>query len=169
MWYRFMARRKVSAKNQGKGIGCLIVIIIMIAGLLSLCSKGDDKPRSSSEWQLPSYRASVSASVQSITADPSPKPSTTPIPSPSPSPVPSPEPSPTPKPSPIPSPDPSPIPELKPSPVPDRDDNAGPMVWVTRDGKKYHSSQYCSNMKNPYQLTLSDARSSGRTACSKCY
>ena len=43
------------------------------------------------------------------------------------------------------------------------------MVWVVSKGKKYHSSPSCSNMKNPYQVTIENAKSSGRTPCSKCY
>lgn len=43
------------------------------------------------------------------------------------------------------------------------------MVWISGSGKKYHSSASCSNMKNPTQVSLEDAQSQGRTACSKCY
>lgn len=42
-------------------------------------------------------------------------------------------------------------------------------VWITRKGKRYHSSSSCSNMKNPYTVTLEQARASGRTACRKCW
>lgn len=43
------------------------------------------------------------------------------------------------------------------------------MVWVSKTGKKYHSSSTCSNMKNPSQISLSSAKARGLTACSKCY
>lgn len=43
------------------------------------------------------------------------------------------------------------------------------MVWIPRTGSCYHSNQYCSNMKNPSQATLSQAKSWGYRACSKCY
>lgn len=43
------------------------------------------------------------------------------------------------------------------------------MVWVSGKGKKYHSKSSCSEMKNPYQISLEDAQSGGRTPCSKCY
>lgn len=43
------------------------------------------------------------------------------------------------------------------------------MVWIDDTGKKYHSKSSCSNMSNPYQVSLSDAISRGRDACKKCY
>lgn len=42
-------------------------------------------------------------------------------------------------------------------------------VWISGSGKKYHSHSSCSNMKNPRQVSLSEAIAMGRTACSKCY
>ncbi|WP_154666446.1 hypothetical protein [Anaeromassilibacillus senegalensis] len=45
----------------------------------------------------------------------------------------------------------------------------GAMVWITAKGKKYHSSPSCSNMKNPREVSVSEAEASGRTPCSKCY
>ncbi len=42
-------------------------------------------------------------------------------------------------------------------------------VWISGSGKKYHSHASCSNMKNPRQVSLSEAIAMGRTACSKCY
>ena len=42
-------------------------------------------------------------------------------------------------------------------------------VWVSRTGKKYHSSPSCSNMKSPLKYSLEDAIAMGRTPCSKCY
>ena len=41
-------------------------------------------------------------------------------------------------------------------------------VYVTASGKKFHASSLCSNMKNPIAKTMSDAKSDGYTACSKC-
>lgn len=43
------------------------------------------------------------------------------------------------------------------------------MVWVSKTGKKYHSSPNCSNMKNPSQISLATAQARGLTPCSKCY
>lgn len=44
------------------------------------------------------------------------------------------------------------------------------MVWVpTKGGTKYHSKSSCSNMKNPKQVTVSQAKSQGFTACKRCY
>lgn len=46
---------------------------------------------------------------------------------------------------------------------------SGNMVWIPQNGSKYHSSSLCSNMKNPSQVTLSQATSWGYTACKKCH
>ena len=45
----------------------------------------------------------------------------------------------------------------------------GEMVWIPKSGKKYHDNANCSNMKNPSQVTKSEAVSRGFTPCSKCY
>ena len=44
-----------------------------------------------------------------------------------------------------------------------------PLVWIPNSGKKYHSNSGCSNMKNPTQVTRSQAETMGYTPCSKCY
>ena len=46
---------------------------------------------------------------------------------------------------------------------------SGTMVWITAKGKRYHRSSSCSNMKNPYTVTLEQAQASGRTPCRKCW
>lgn len=43
------------------------------------------------------------------------------------------------------------------------------MVWVTANGKRYHSDQNCSNMTNPDEIPLSEAEDLGYTPCKKCY
>lgn len=43
------------------------------------------------------------------------------------------------------------------------------MVWIPKTGSKYHSSSSCSNMKNPSQVTKSEAINSGYEPCKKCY
>ena len=45
----------------------------------------------------------------------------------------------------------------------------GNMVWIPRTGSKYHSKSNCSNMKNPTQVTQSQAISRGYEPCKKCY
>ena len=50
-----------------------------------------------------------------------------------------------------------------------RSSGSGTMVWIPRTGSKYHSNPNCSNMKNPSQVTLSQAQSMGYDACKKCY
>lgn len=43
-------------------------------------------------------------------------------------------------------------------------------VWVpTNGGKKYHKSASCSNMKNPEEVTKSEAESRGFDPCKRCY
>lgn len=42
-------------------------------------------------------------------------------------------------------------------------------VWIPRTGSKYHSNSSCSNMKNPSQVTLSQAQAAGYEPCKKCY
>lgn len=43
------------------------------------------------------------------------------------------------------------------------------MVWIDDTGKKYHRKSSCSNMSDPYQVTVDEATASGRDACKKCY
>ena len=43
------------------------------------------------------------------------------------------------------------------------------MVWIPQSGSKYHSRSGCSNMKNPTQVTQSEAESMGYEPCKKCY
>lgn len=43
-----------------------------------------------------------------------------------------------------------------------------PMVWIPKSGSKYHSSPTCSNMKNPQEVTLSQAISRGYDPCKRC-
>lgn len=43
------------------------------------------------------------------------------------------------------------------------------MVWISQSGSKYHSNSSCSNMKNPTQITISEAQDRGLEPCKKCY
>lgn len=43
------------------------------------------------------------------------------------------------------------------------------MVWIPKSGSKYHSDPKCSNMKDPAQVSLSQAKSMGYTPCKKCW
>ena len=42
-------------------------------------------------------------------------------------------------------------------------------VWIVDTGYAYHNSKDCSNMKAPYQITLSEAQRLDRSPCKKCY
>ena len=44
-----------------------------------------------------------------------------------------------------------------------------PLVWIPKSGSKYHSKSTCSNMKNPVQVTLSEAKEGGYEPCKKCH
>ena len=50
-----------------------------------------------------------------------------------------------------------------------RQETQGVMVWIPRTGSCYHSNQFCSNMKNPSKVTLSEAESWGYRACKRCH
>lgn len=44
------------------------------------------------------------------------------------------------------------------------------MVWIpTNGGTKFHSRSSCSNMSNPQEVTISQAKSRGFTPCKKCH
>ncbi len=43
------------------------------------------------------------------------------------------------------------------------------VVYVTKNGKKFHKVSTCSNMTSPQEMTRSEAEASGRTYCKKCY
>ena len=47
--------------------------------------------------------------------------------------------------------------------------SSDPLVWIPNSGSKYHSNSGCSRMKNPTQVTRSQAEAMGYTPCSKCY
>ncbi len=47
--------------------------------------------------------------------------------------------------------------------------NQETLVWIPKTGSKYHSDPDCSNMKDPSQVSLSQAESLGCTPCKKCW
>lgn len=59
-----------------------------------------------------------------------------------------------------------PEPEPESTPVPSQSET---MVWIPKSGSKYHSYSSCSNMKNPSQVTISQAQAGGYSACKKCW
>lgn len=42
------------------------------------------------------------------------------------------------------------------------------LVWIPKSGSKYHRSSGCSNMKNPSQVTVSEAIRLGYEPCKRC-
>ena len=47
--------------------------------------------------------------------------------------------------------------------------SSGEMVWIPNTGFKYHTRSSCSNMKNPSQVTKTEAINRGYEPCKKCY
>ena len=42
-------------------------------------------------------------------------------------------------------------------------------VWITKSGKKYHSTPNCSQMRSPVEIDLLEAIEKGYEPCGKCY
>lgn len=61
-------------------------------------------------------------------------------------------------------------PEQTPTETPQKAQDTEERVWIpTNGGSKYHSNPSCSKMKNPQEVTISQAQSRGFTACKRCY
>ena len=62
-------------------------------------------------------------------------------------------------------------PTVPPTTVPEdnTDESHSSMVWIPKSGKKYHSDNDCSGMKDPTQVTKEEAENRGFTPCKKCY
>ncbi|MBR3494236.1 MAG: serine protease [Clostridia bacterium] len=43
------------------------------------------------------------------------------------------------------------------------------VVWITRSGKKYHSTPTCSHMRSPVEISLVEAIANGYEPCGKCF
>lgn len=43
-----------------------------------------------------------------------------------------------------------------------------PLVWIPKKGSKYHKNSGCSNMKDPSQVTLTEAIRLGYEPCKRC-
>lgn len=57
-----------------------------------------------------------------------------------------------------------------PTEVPQEAQDTEERVWIpTNGGRKYHSNPGCSKMKNPQEVTISQAQSRGYTACKRCH
>ena len=52
---------------------------------------------------------------------------------------------------------------------PSYDNSNSSTVWIPKNGSKYHNNPNCSNMKNPSQVTKSQAINRGYEPCKKCY
>ena len=93
-------------------------------------------------------------------------------PAPTPDPTPMPTPAPTPNPTPASTPEPTSAPTATAQPKSDEiedEDKIEGKVWIPKTGKKYHSKQTCSNMKNPSETSLEKALKMGYEPCKKCW
>lgn len=63
----------------------------------------------------------------------------------------------------------APAASTQPSETQPADTQQGTMVWIPQSGTKYHSNPSCSGMKNPTQISITDAQSRGYEPCKKCY
>ncbi len=43
------------------------------------------------------------------------------------------------------------------------------MVWISSNGKKYHSRSSCSNMENPEKVPINEVEKKGYTPCKRCH
>ena len=126
--------------------------------------------------QIKNEKSGVVVESSEETADLTVTNTSTPVPTatPSPSPTETPSPTPTEEPTPTPTEEPTPTPTETPTPTPTETPTPTPepvetMVWIPKTGKRYHSRSNCSNMKNPSEVTLSEAEELGYTPCQKCW
>lgn len=42
------------------------------------------------------------------------------------------------------------------------------LVWISKNGKRFHTVSTCSNMKKPSTVTLASAKAKGLTPCNDC-
>ena len=70
-----------------------------------------------------------------------------------------------------PTPAPTAAPTEAPAPQPAAAEPQGQMVWIASSGNgtKYHNDPGCSNMKNPLEISITDAQARGYEPCKKCY
>ena len=50
-----------------------------------------------------------------------------------------------------------------------KESSDGRTVWITKTGKKYHSTPNCSKMRSPVEIDLLEAIEKGYTPCGKCF
>ena len=194
-WQDFLARY-IPAGNKAKVLGAsgLFLLSVVCYGISSdAATEGTLTPSPTPALAAVSLNDAPTATpVPVVSASPSPTPTQEPTatPSPTPSPTPTPTPTPTPEPTPVPTPEPTPVVTPEPTPVttpepapaaPQEDSSAGAvitqqesqgtMVWIagSGNGSKYHRYSGCSNMKNPVEVSLSDAQAWGYEPCKKCY
>lgn len=192
------SKKKSSGGKRGPGpkVVGIVAAVVLIAGVGS-CTAGDGDKEPVSSGPASSVSSSVDASApgasattpveditelpdasapQDIQEDPSPaqsapaeetkpetqetKPDAKPeTPAADPAPVQQEAPAPDPAPA-----DPAPVQEAEPD-----SGNQETMVWIPKDGSKYHRDPDCSGMDGPTQVPLSQAQASGYTACKRCY
>ena len=137
-------------KSIIKLLKCLMVIALIISLLSGCVETVDGDENNIGESGQTTILSTTSPAKTTIAADPSTPPAKTTV---------------VPKPVATPS-----ATTAKPRPsTTSSSENQSQKVWVSGSGKKYHSNSSCSNMKSPKQITLTEAKAQGKTACSKCY
>ena len=114
--------------------------------------------------QLPveTLSESIVESAPESTAEPTPEPTAEPTPEPTVEPTPEP----TVEPTPEPTVEPAPEPTVEPAPP---KQSTAQQVYIagSGNGRRYHTSPYCSKMKNPIAISVEDAKNRGYTYCQK--
>ena len=124
--------------------GCLIgIVVILIMGLIGSCLP--DEP--ATDPTIPSSTASetITTTQETVIIEPTEQTENTP---------------PTEEAS---------VPTTTPPTTSPATEPAEEMVWIPKSGSKYHQNSWCSNMKNPREVTLKYAKKHGYTACKRCH
>jgi cell division septation protein DedD len=158
-------------KNCNKFIKAIVTIISFFFFIVWIMPTDDSNGNKTS--MVEEKIVDVSPTITTI-------PETTMVPEPTVTSVPTaiPEPTATPVPTATPKPTTTPVPTATPEPIATPEPTAAPeptatpveeMVWIPQTGSKYHSKASCSNMKDPRQVTLSEAQASGYEPCKRCH
>lgn len=140
--------------------GCFMALAFLLTAATG-CQ--DSAAASSQSSSVPESAIVAVAPTQEPTAVPTAEPTAAPTPEPTAEP--------TPEPTAEPTPAPTAAPTEAPAPQPAAAEPQGQMVWIASSGNgtKYHNDPGCSNMKNPLEISITDAQARGYGPCKKCY
>lgn len=166
LWLRRADEIVDKAENKSRviKIAAIFAIISVLFLIGALASGGGDNSNGTSDITAPvstemPTEAPTEAPTEIPTAEPTQAPTEAPTPQPTEAPTEAPTAAPTAEPTP------------KPTEAPVAAEPQGAMVWIagSGNGTKYHSNPSCSNMKNPVEISLSEAQARGYGPCAKCY